>query len=90
VPTAVSDGQITAFLPLIENSARRFLHLAEFDDLRQEGMIAVWLAFRRGEAPTADIIQNRMRDWCRRVSRQSRLDTDRYDEDTLYASDEGI
>jgi len=87
---AVSDGQVAAFIPLVESSARRHQWRvgAEYDDLRQEGMIAVWLAFRRGQAPTQDIIENRMIDWCRRVARQQRLETDRYDEDALYASAE--
>lgn len=86
MPEAVTDGQVAAFIPLVESSARRFGRLAEFDDLRQEGMIAVWLAFQRGQAPTQEIIENRMRSWCRRMGRQTRHDTVRYEEDALYAS----
>lgn len=85
---AVTDKQVAAFLPTIEDSARRFARLAEFDDLRQEGMIAVWMAFRRGQAPTVDIIENRMRDWIRKTTRQARLETERFDDDALYASAE--
>src|SRR4051812_6493006 len=38
---------------------------ADFDDLAQEGLINVWQTLERGVTPSADIIENRMRDYVR-------------------------
>lgn len=67
----VGSVQIAAFLPLCESLARRMNGLggSEYDDLRQEGMIAVWESLKLGFFPTSKHVENRMRNWiayCRR------------------------
>lgn len=44
---------------------------AEYDDLYQEGMIAIWQALDRGVTPSAEIIEDRMRNWFRWLGRQT-------------------
>jgi capsular polysaccharide biosynthesis protein len=43
---------------------------AEYDDLVQEGLINVWQTLERGIAPSADMIENRMRDYSRWLGKQ--------------------
>lgn len=43
---------------------------AEYDDLVQEGLIAVWQATGRGHNPVA-VIENRMKDWLRFLGKRS-------------------
>jgi hypothetical protein len=40
------------------------------DDLEQEGLIDVWQSLMRGVTPSADMIENRMRDWVRHEAAQ--------------------
>lgn len=42
---------------------------AEYDDLVQEGMIAVWQSTERGHDPTL-VVVNRMRDWVRYLGKR--------------------
>jgi DNA-directed RNA polymerase specialized sigma24 family protein len=62
--------RIGEYEKVVASAAYRFRHAAEFDDLYQEGMIAVWLC-----PPDADpqyIIQavyNRLKNWVRFVKR---------------------
>ena len=44
---------------------------AEYDDLRQEGLLAVWQALQRGHTPSRTIIELRMKGWIRFLSRQT-------------------
>lgn len=43
---------------------------AEPDDLIQEGLINVWQTLERGVTPSADMIENRMRDYIRWLGSQ--------------------
>lgn len=67
----IGSGQVAAFLPLCESLAKRLNGLggSEYDDLRQEGLIAVWESLRKGFFPTSKHVEYRMRNWithCRR------------------------
>lgn len=44
------------------------------DDLHQEGLIFVWESLADGVDPSARMIQNRMKNWVRTLSRQRRGD----------------
>lgn len=84
----VADREVAAFLPLIESQARLVAAwgAAEYDDLRQEGMIAVWMMLRAGLHPTAETVGWRLRRWHRRMLAQRRGVDASYD-DELYAAD---
>ena len=43
---------------------------ADYDDLAQEGLIHVWQSLGRGVTPSADMIENRMRDYVRWIGTQ--------------------
>jgi DNA-directed RNA polymerase specialized sigma24 family protein len=43
---------------------------AEYDDLAQEGLIAVWQTLERGLTPAAHMIENRMIDYVRFLGTQ--------------------
>lgn len=43
---------------------------AEYDDLVQEGLINVWQTLARDVTPSADMIENRMRDYVRWLGNQ--------------------
>lgn len=43
---------------------------AEYDDLAQEGLILVWQSLERGVDPSADMMENRMRDYVRLLGTQ--------------------
>lgn len=66
---------------LIAMAAHKFRHAAEYDDLYQEGMIAVWLC-----PPDSDqqyistAIFNRMKNWVRYVKRLRHFQTVDYKE----------
>lgn len=66
---------------VIASAAYRFRKAAEYDDLYQEGMIAVWSC-----PPDADTqyvskaIYNRMKNWVRFVKRQRHYQTASYEE----------
>jgi len=63
----VSSEQVAVYLPQILGLAkrRRGRFGAEFDDLVQEGMIAVWIVLSNGLQVTEDRITQRMRAWNR-------------------------
>lgn len=69
----VRDSDILAFEPMVNALARRFVGIAgaEYDDLRQEGMIFLWLTLEKGIAPSADLIAKRMISWTRFLRRYS-------------------
>ena len=64
--------RIAAYRDACEALARPFTGRAgaEADDLVQEGLIFVWQSLERGEEPSSEMIQNRMKNWCRTVTRQ--------------------
>jgi len=72
------NSRVSAYAEACEAIARRLSRGgrarqvgAEFDDLYQEGLIMVWLTLAKGISPSAQMIENRMRDWMRYVNRQS-------------------
>lgn len=71
-PRLVTDDEVAAYQELVKHHALRMhgFHGAEYDDLFQEGCLAVFLALRNGKHPSKDIIVKRMRDWIRKCARQ--------------------
>jgi len=72
------SGRVGNYSGLVADLARRLAKgpggtnvEAEYDDLYQEGLIAVWQCLERGVAPKAEIIELRMRDWRRLMKYQS-------------------
>jgi len=59
------NAAVAAYKSTVEDSARQFVgrNSAEADDLTQEGLIHVWQSLERGVHPSADMIENRMRDY---------------------------
>jgi hypothetical protein len=43
----------------------------EYDDLYQEGLLAVWQCLERGVTPSAEVLGQRMTDWKRLMKYQS-------------------
>ena len=78
---SVTSNQVAEYLPLVERYAHRLTGFAgsEFDDLRQEGMIAVWQTLKRGLHPSAQVIGGRMIDWVRFLRRLEHNDGVAYD-----------
>lgn len=77
----VSSEEVAAHQPHVESLAKRFngnKANAEYDDLVQEGLIAVWQCLREGVEPGPGIIKRRMLNWCRYLMRHS--DNLSYDE----------
>lgn len=79
--TSVTSQEVASYLPTIERQARYIASQgkAEYDDLRQEGMIAAWLTLERGIVPHPGIIYHRMLDWVRYLGRQERGDAVGYE-----------
>jgi len=74
------NDQVGAYAGLVDSIAARLVNSplakrvsAEYDDLNQEGLINVWQTLGRGVTPSAEHIENRMKDWCRLLAHQSRL-----------------
>lgn len=71
---SVSSSAIAAYRPLCRRLALRQEHFsqgyAEFDDLEQEGLIAVWHLLRYGFPVSSKAVEDRMRDWVRVCRRQ--------------------
>lgn len=68
---SVADIEIAAYWSIVAKQAWKLTGVAraEFDDLHQEGLIAVWAALRDGYRPTNEFIRRRMLNWveaCRR------------------------
>lgn len=61
----VYDGLVTGLAERLSRSPAAKRVGAEFDDLRQEGLINVWLTLQRGITPNTEHIENRMKDWIR-------------------------
>lgn len=63
------ESSLVALLPRIERIARRYQRRAEKDDLVQEGWITCWHALVKGVQPSDHIIEGRMQNWVRYLSR---------------------
>ena len=79
---AVTDSQVAAYSGLVDSLAWKLTGYsgAEFDDLRQEGLLSVFLALRAGRMPSKGIIRNRMINWCRYLRKLENLDAIAYEE----------
>ena len=71
---SVSDDEIAAYQGMIDSQARTLegIEGAEYDDLAQEGRIAVWRSLERGTYPSKEFVRQRMLNWVRVVARQRR------------------
>lgn len=67
---SVTSEAVAKYWPLVVSWANKFngVGTAEFDDLVQEGAIAVWQTLEKGHIPSNAVIVNAMRDWIRHVS----------------------
>lgn len=82
----VSSEAVAAYRPLCAKLALQLDGVggAEFDDLEQEGLIAVWDSLRNGFNPSQVVVGNRMRDWVRYCRRKGFVDdTDEADTELL-------
>ena len=73
----VSSEAVAEYLPRIERFARIFNGHggAEYDDLRQEGLLKVFLLLRDGDPVTNTAIKNVMRNWVRFCYRKGFAET---------------
>lgn len=76
----VSDSDIAAYLPLTRKLAVRYERyawgigvFAEYDDLEQEGRIAVWRTLQHGFPVSKKVVEDRMKDWIALCRRQQGL-----------------
>lgn len=78
---AVTSEDVAAYQDHVRSLSRRFVGYfgAEFDDLAQEGDIAVWQTLRRGLRPSTQVIEGRMIDWLRYLRRLQHNDAVGYD-----------
>jgi len=82
MPGAVTlEERLAAYQTHVRYVARRYVGFAdaEFDDLAQEGMIAVWQSLARGLTPSMSVVENRMVDWVRFLNRLQRNDAIAYE-----------
>lgn len=63
------DSDLVALLPRVTRIARKYQRRAEMDDLVQEGWITCWHALAKGVQPSDQIIEGRMQNWVRYLSR---------------------
>ena len=79
---AASNEAVASYQDHVEFLARKYVGLgdAEFDDLRQEGMIAAWQALTRGLRPSTEVIEGRMIDWVRFLRRLKANDAIAYEQ----------
>lgn len=64
---------IKSYEPMMHPLARRLSGRdgAEYDDLMQEGRVAVWQAIENGKTPSTDIAYKRMLNWLRHLRPQN-------------------
>lgn len=75
------EKRIGEYEKVISAAAWKFRNAAEYDDLYQEGMIAVWLCPSDAESHTINsAIYNRMKNWVRYVKRLRHYQTGSYKE----------
>lgn len=75
----VSSEEVAAYEGMVFKGASKFATdrddrnsstiMVEFDDLAQEGRIAVWKSLQRGIWPSTAFVENAMRDWVRKCAR---------------------
>lgn len=65
------EGLVNEFATSFAKSKAARNSGAEYDDLRQEGLLAVWQALGRSVTPSRTIIELRMKGWIRLLSRQT-------------------
>jgi len=76
-----AERRVVAYEKMIASAARRFSRAAEYDDLVQEGMIAVYKCHEFAEQPLIIAsIYNRMKDWVRYVKRLRHYHSVSYEE----------
>jgi DNA-directed RNA polymerase specialized sigma24 family protein len=64
------DKRVREYDKVVAVAAYRFRHAAEYDDLYQEGMIAVWNCPPDSDPQfVSKAVYNRMKDWVRFVKR---------------------
>lgn len=70
---SVTSEQVAEYEGLCEALARKFVGRAgaEFDDLVQEGRIAVWQSLQDGRAPSTSYVEYAMRGWVTNLRRQA-------------------
>ena len=67
--------------PLIASAARQYSKAAEYDDLYQEGMIALWNVYPEPNSKiVSKAVYNRMKNWIRFVKRQEHYQNASYEE----------
>lgn len=74
---AVTSAGVAAYRQLVEDLAHRYVDLSvmcEYDDLVQEGLIAVWNSLAVGRPPSAEYVRWRMRRWRTTMERQRKGD----------------
>jgi DNA-directed RNA polymerase specialized sigma24 family protein len=86
---SVEQKRVREYERLIGDAAYKFRNAAEYDDLYQEGMIAVWNC--PSDAPAAVISQaiyNRMKDWVRFTKRLRHYQSVSYEEMVDHVHDD--
>jgi len=75
------DAEVREYLGLCETLAERYSRGArdEYDDLVQEGLIAVWRTLLSGKTPARVHVENRMKNWLKLRNRQHREGAADYD-----------
>ncbi len=75
------EQRIGEYEKIVAAAAWRFRNAAEYDDLYQEGMIAVWLCPPDAENQYIIVcVYNRMKDWVRYVKRLRHYQSVSYEE----------
>jgi DNA-directed RNA polymerase specialized sigma24 family protein len=77
----VPDSAVEAYEPHVKRLARQYVGYAnaEFEDLAQEGRIAVWQTLARGLRPSTQVIEGRMLDWVRYLNHLQKNDAVAYE-----------
>lgn len=76
-----AERRVVAYEKAITSAARRFSRAAEYDDLVQEGMIAVFKCHEYAEQHIiVASIYNRMKDWVRYIKRLKHYHSVSYEE----------
>ena len=75
------ERRIVEYEKVIASAARRFRSAAEYDDLYQEGMIAVWLCPPDAESKyIIESVYNRMKNWSKYIKRLRHYQNVSYDD----------
>ena len=85
------NERVRDYVGMVSAAAWRFRNAAEYDDLYQEGMIAVWKCPIDSEPEyVSQAIYNRLKDWARFVKRQRHFQSVSYEEvmDELHETDD--